>query len=265
MSEKTIDVEANSLEEARQQIRAQIPEGLHLLSEKVLSDGNPKTIKADSETTEAAFAKVQSQIPGDANAITKKEITAPGPTSIIIKAFDEQNAKTQVEKQISNTAILKAIRLVASGKKGFLGFGKKPNQYEADIFQQAVVEVTYKQKARISAKIGKFKRSANEMQKLDSADRNNSPVEIICEQCGRECKALGRPLGEGTVMVFTPDVAIIASRYCEKCNIVVCGGCTGVSRFDTGMRLSGRPCPQCGGETTYAAASHLRKTKTKLI
>lgn len=154
---------------------------------------------------------------------------------------------------------------MASGKKRLWGIGKKPSQYEAEVFQQAVVEVTYKQRAKVSAKIGEFKRSASDMQKLDNAERNNSPVEVICEQCGRECKALGRPLGERVIMVLTPDIAIIASRYCDKCNIVVCGRCTGVSPFDTGLRLSGRPCPRCSGETTYAAASHLRKTQTRIL
>jgi hypothetical protein len=42
------------------------------------------------------------------------------------------------------------------GKKGVLGVGKKPNQYEVKVFQQAVVKIIFKIKVRIVAKIGKI-------------------------------------------------------------------------------------------------------------
>lgn len=269
MTEKTIEIEADSLNRAKQQVRSQIPAGLHLLSEKVISDGKSKTVKAKAETTEEAFTKAQAKVPKDANVIKKEEITAPSHRVITIEAFDEQSARSQLKGQIGKTAIIKFIKLVGLGNKGFLGIGKKPNQYEAEIFQQAVVKIIHKKKAKISATIGKIKRSArikrsaSDMRRLDDAEHNNSTVEVICEECGRVCQALGRPLSGGAVMVLTPDIAIIASRYCEKCKIVVCGGCTGVSLNDTGMRLSA-PCPRCGRATIYGAVSHLRKTQTKL-
>lgn len=143
MSEKTIEIEADSLKEAREQVKSQIPEGLHLLSEKVISDGKSKTVKANAETTEAAFTKAQVKVPNNANVIKKEELNAPSHRVITIESFDEQSAKSQVKGQIGNTAIIKAIKLVVSGNKGFLGIGKKPNQYKARIFQQAIVKITY--------------------------------------------------------------------------------------------------------------------------
>ena len=67
MSEQIIEVEADSLDEAREQVQTQIPEGLYLLAEQVISDGELKTetvrtleIEADSE--EEAKKQVESQV-----------------------------------------------------------------------------------------------------------------------------------------------------------------------------------------------------------
>jgi hypothetical protein len=86
MSEKTIEVEADTLEEARAQVQSQIPEGLHLLSEQVISDGKPKTVKAVADTTESASAKAQREIPAKATVMEKKELTAPEQRIITVLA-----------------------------------------------------------------------------------------------------------------------------------------------------------------------------------
>lgn len=52
-----------------------------------------------------------------------------------------------------NATIVKSLKLIVAGKKGFLGIGKTPNKYEAEAFQQAVVEIIYKGKAKVSAKV----------------------------------------------------------------------------------------------------------------
>jgi hypothetical protein len=49
--------------------------------------------------------------------------------------------------------------LITSGSRGFLGIGKKPNQYEVEVLHQAIVEITYKTKAKISAEIGDLKQN----------------------------------------------------------------------------------------------------------
>jgi len=261
----SIEVEADSLEEARKQIKSQIAEGSFLLSEKVVTNGGTKTAKASAQTIEAAFAKAQGAVAQGAEILEKREIVAPTQRKISVEAFDEQSATTQVKNQIGKTEIVNSLKLVAAGKRGFLGIGKQPNQYLAEVFQQAAVEITYKSKAKITAKIGIDVRSANDKQKLDNAERTGTPVEVVCENCGRVCKALAKPIGASTVMVMTPQIAIIAARYCETSNIVVCGACVGVSLYATGLSFGGRRCPKCGEETGYAAVCHLRMTNTKLV
>jgi hypothetical protein len=50
MYAQTIEVEADSLDEARARVKAQVPEGLFMLSEQVLSDGKPKTVEGTGDT-----------------------------------------------------------------------------------------------------------------------------------------------------------------------------------------------------------------------
>ena len=57
MDENIIEIEAETLEEAREQVKRQIPEGSCLLTELVISDGKPKTVRAIADATEDAFAK----------------------------------------------------------------------------------------------------------------------------------------------------------------------------------------------------------------
>jgi ribosomal protein L7/L12 len=150
-----IEVEAETLKEAREKAIAQIPEDLDLVYVKIISDGKPMTVQAIEDTTEEAFAKAQGEIPANASILEKKEIATPDQKVVMVEALDEQSARAQAEIQIGKTAKVKAVRLKTAGKQGFLGVGKKQNQYEAEIFQPAVVEITYKTKARISARIGK--------------------------------------------------------------------------------------------------------------
>lgn len=182
-----------------------------------------------------------------------------------VEAFDAQCASNIVKGQIESTEKVNSIQLDLPGKKGFLGIGKKPSRYLAAVSQQAVVKIAYKSKARISAKIGKNTRSADENRKLDKAERGGYAIDIACENCGRVCKASPKLISRNTIMVMTPEIAIIASRYCERCNIVVCGACVGVSPYSAGPSYGGRPCPKCGEETDYAAVRHLRMTCTKLV
>jgi len=106
----------------------------------------------------------------------------------------------------------------------------------------------------------KLKRS----DRLDYAEREEKPIDIKCDLCGKSCQATGKPIPQNAVMVLTPDIALIASRYCKNCNIVMCGRCIGVSQNERGPITKGRVCPQCGQEISFAIVSDLRKTTTKL-
>jgi acyl carrier protein len=159
MARKMVEVEAESLEEARKQVESQLPRGFSVLSEQVISDDRPKTVNAVAETTEAAFAKAQGEIPNNADILDKKELAAPERRLVSVEAADEENAKSiahsRARREFGSTAVVKSLRLMNAGSKGFLGIGAKPNQYQAEILQQGIVEVTYKTQAKIRAEIGR--------------------------------------------------------------------------------------------------------------
>ncbi|NTW44751.1 MAG: hypothetical protein HGB14_10060 [Anaerolineaceae bacterium] len=260
MTEETIVIIADSLPEARRKIKSQIPEGLDLISEKVITEGGIEESNAWGETTQAAFEKAESKLPGYAEALSKTEYHESKILKIMVEAFDEAGAKTESEGVIKKSSgLLKSIRMVTPGKSGLFGMGKKPNQYEVEILQQAFVGIKYKQRAEVIFTIGKIKRSDWVLNQLAEAERNNLPVNINCDQC----QAMAHPLEGNIVMVLTQDVADIASRYCDKCNMIICGKCA-KSRYDGNMELQGGLCPVCYGKTVYAAIPHLRKTHTSL-
>ena len=148
-SPQSIEVEADSLLEARKQIRSRIPENFEILSEKILSDGKIESARAVADTTEAAYEEALSKLPPEVEVVERKELVAAHQKNMIIEAFDEENARAQIGRKIGKNAKVVNAKLLKSGKKGFFGMGKKPNSYEFQVFQQAAVEIKYKKKAKI--------------------------------------------------------------------------------------------------------------------
>ncbi len=149
---ETIEVEAESLEEAKKQIRSQIPAGQSLVSEKVLSDGSPKDVKVVGKTTEEAFAEARTQIPASAVVLDERIVAYPEVKTFRVEAFDEPSAKKKALGKSRSAATLKSLNLLSPGRKGFWGLGKKPGVYNVELSFPAIVEITYKAKAKIKAK-----------------------------------------------------------------------------------------------------------------
>lgn len=158
MPAKIIEIEAESLEDARRQIKSLTVDGLYLLSEKIISDGEPRKVRATSDTTEAALENIQPKIPANSDVLESKVIVTPGEEVVRVEAFDEKDARLSAEKRVQskygNSAIVSQFKLATEGKKGFLGFGKTPNQYEFIISRLSVVEIVYKPKAKIIVEMG---------------------------------------------------------------------------------------------------------------
>lgn len=190
--EKEVEVEASTLEGARALLKTHIQEGMELLSEQVLSDGKQKSSKGVANTMEAALNQARSEIPSGAEISGRKQITYPEEYTIFIDAFDEESAKAKAKQRVGETATVRGADLIAAGKKGFLGIGKKPNRYEATIFQMAVAEVTFKEKVRIRATIGKKPK---------------------CERCGKSSDYL-LPV---QLMVAGTGARSEEMQVCDKC------------------------------------------------
>lgn len=145
------------MEDARHQVTSLTHEGLSLLSETVLSDGKPVAVTATADTVEAARTKAQKQLPAGAAILATKVVTNPENMSTVVEAYDEGNANlsavVQTHSQYGNTAVVQSVNLAKAGRRGFMGFAKKPNLYDVKVFRPAAVEVTYKVKAHLAVKM----------------------------------------------------------------------------------------------------------------
>jgi hypothetical protein len=219
MGNQVLEIESDSLEAARKEAKAKIPEGLHLLSEKILSDGKPKNVKGVAETIKAAFEEARSKLPAGAKVIKEEKLFSPSQNILEVQAFDQETATALVQREINQTQRIEEIRLKAPGKKGLLGIGKRPNIYEAKVLQPAVVKLIIKRRAKIQVEIGE--------RRLKEPDyvvgRHLAKQGIYREQIGREVIGYFDPLkvifqlfdkkgrrlksagSEATALVWPPD------------------------------------------------------------
>ena len=156
MANRTIEAEADTLEEARAKLKAQTPEGYQLVSEKILSDGAPKTVEGVGDTSEEAFAKARAMIPAGASVLESRERQPAEHKAITVEASSEAaayvRAVEEARKQYGSFALVHSVKLSVPGKKGVMGIGKKPDQYQVDVrLWEAIAEVSYRLKARVSA------------------------------------------------------------------------------------------------------------------
>jgi hypothetical protein len=145
--QERIRVEAASLEDARAQLRARIPEGMTLIDENVIADGKPQNLQGTGSTVHAAFEDALSRKPADSEVAERRVISQPKSEQPLIQAFDTDSAQRQAQSRVPRTATLAGVVLKAKGRRGFLGLGKTPDTYEAKIEHRAIVEVTVKNKA----------------------------------------------------------------------------------------------------------------------
>jgi len=160
MTQSIVESEADSLEEARQQLQAQIPPGYIMLDERVVVNGEPQIVEASGDSLEVAIAEARRKIPNNAEIL--KEQNTPSRNNsirITVEAFNEQDAVAQgliaAKKQPNKTLVLHGVKLIKPGHKGFLGLGKKTHQYEVELLepQFATAKITFKTKVKITCTV----------------------------------------------------------------------------------------------------------------
>jgi hypothetical protein len=173
MTNTVLEIEADSLQSARQQAKAQVPAGLYMLSETILCDGKESRVKAVADSASAALEKARKEVPEGAEIVSEKELVPASHKSIEVEAFDEQAATSLAKQKIDSTARIEGIMVKTAGSKGFLGMGKKPSLYQVTVFQPSVAEARFRRKAKIRVQIGEIPASAH----CQMCGRANSPAE----------------------------------------------------------------------------------------
>lgn len=150
MNERQIEVEADSLDEAKKQLQSDLPKGCAILSEEILCKGELETVEGVAATVEEAVEIAKRKIPESATIAEEVVQTTPKRETTQVEAENGQNAASAAP--LKYAAKVELVSLNTPGKKGFLGFGKTPAIYDVTILQQAVVKVVFRQKAKIRAK-----------------------------------------------------------------------------------------------------------------
>lgn len=157
-----IVVEGQSLEEAKKKLHS---EALHVLSEEVLSDGKPTSTRFMGSTIEEAFSLCRAEVAlkmalghplDDSDILSTTVVSAPEHSDIRIQAPNEDSVRAEVGRRLGDRATVIKIELMTPGRKGLLGIGKLANLYDVRILLKAIVEISFKTNARISAEIGTF-------------------------------------------------------------------------------------------------------------
>jgi len=144
-------LEADSVDEALSRISAEVPAGYEVLETEVLSKARSDTITCSAATREKAFGQARHKVPKGASLTEEKELRQAGSENMTVEAADDEAARLEVERRVEEGTKIQLIELEKPGSSGFFGFGKKPNQYRAQVFHPAVVRVSYRLTAKVSA------------------------------------------------------------------------------------------------------------------
>jgi len=147
-------IEADSVEKARKNLLSQFPIDFIIVSEEILSNEKFQVIEGIGNSIEKAFQAAKREIPFNVVIENESVVIQPEFKTIQIKADNINTVKKLA--QTSDAIQIKSIQLKSPERKGFLGIGKRSNLYNVNIFQQAIVKIRFRQKAKIRAQVDKL-------------------------------------------------------------------------------------------------------------
>jgi hypothetical protein len=142
---RTIEAEADTIEEARAILQTRIPDGFRIKLERVISEPKQTSVTGRGATEGEALADARAQIPSGARVTFTRTLRQPARRKISIAAYGDAEAKAKANRETESDAglIVESVEFASPGRKGVLGIGRKPNSYECTVFQQATVGIGY--------------------------------------------------------------------------------------------------------------------------
>lgn len=161
MNKKTLHARAATLAAAMESIQEQTPPGWFVLSTE---ETRPlaHTVRETADSVEEAREQARKRILLQAQNQQEKVIREPLRKTETVSAFTEDEARSGVSGINDEGIQITKVDMVAKGSRGFLGIGKKPDQYEVELFYPAIVEITYENLAEVTAEITNDRQAANE-------------------------------------------------------------------------------------------------------
>lgn len=171
MSERLIELEADTVEEAERKLK-NINE-LIVLEWFVVCRELVEIVEAVAETVEAAFMKAQSKVPAGAKIETRDVKTDAKQITLRVQADSEESAGAGKAEMITSVSLLK------KGRKGLFGFGKTVNVYQVVVSQKAWVELKFRVRAKLRARVRNY--TAEELLKSvgEARSKNAQWAEIL--------------------------------------------------------------------------------------
>lgn len=156
MPSKIIEIEANTLEEARVIALAQIPNGFFVYSESVVSDATPKTVQTIRESLEEAEREAEWKVPRQANVLQhRNEVVAESRVVDVVAYTEKAIQEREAEWSIMGGWKIESVQLHKRGSS-FLGFPREKNTYRVTLVSERHrVEIIYQEKAKIRLTLDK--------------------------------------------------------------------------------------------------------------
>jgi Pentapeptide repeats (8 copies) len=142
-----VEIEADSVEEARQRAGAGAPHGHVVISEVVLDDGQPRSATGLAETSEGAAAEARSQVPPGGNIYAERALVAPNAWTATLPPGAEQDAVAQAQemaRQAGDGVVVRSLVPLPDPTGADHAGG-----WTAELFQPAIHEVAYVGKTRV--------------------------------------------------------------------------------------------------------------------
>lgn len=151
------DISAASVQDARDKVSSDLPEGWVILSENVIYKAMTKTVRGAANTRELAYENAKNQVPNDSTILSTNESSEAATDILHIQAFDKdkaiQKARKDAEDLLGPSAIVEELQELVPSKHGFLGIGRKSGQYDVKITRESVIEITFQTSTTVSFEI----------------------------------------------------------------------------------------------------------------
>lgn len=145
--------DGDTVDAARLALADQVRPGRQIILEEVVSAGRDEVQSAFGATLEEAALEAKRRVPAGAEVLGTTDKRSPSMRTVRVQSFGEDEARSKIHESIEAGDEVDSSRLAGEGRRGFLGIGRSPNDYDVVIRRNAEVEVTYRPSAKVEATV----------------------------------------------------------------------------------------------------------------
>jgi hypothetical protein len=214
MLHRVIEADGRTLEEARKKIediaRAELPLRLKRVHEHVVADGREKRTRASAAFAADALALAEAELPPGAIVLERRHVANPTPAAIVVEAVDETEARARASARAPEGTVVTTVKLARAAATGFLGVGRRPSAFRAELAAHAVVELRWCLPVKLRVE---FADVAHVDQSRVAAWREQGDRQVACWFCGTS-------LQRQQASVVTKDALTRSSAFAERALIL---------------------------------------------